>query len=157
MVSKTTKANLIVYLLIIILYFITMHVQKLVNQYDNVDELDLLETDPQITFNNFISAVESETEWNVNITSGKRTPEQQAELKRQNPKNASAYNSKHVYGLAIDINLYSTYTLQYIRKADTKATWLSTGVPEIAKRFGLKWGGDFKTYHDPVHFEFAGL
>ncbi|MFZ1527838.1 MAG: M15 family metallopeptidase [Ferruginibacter sp.] len=153
MISRKTKANLIAYAIVVLLYFAAMRLQQYSNDTDSADELSLLEPVAQNIFNDFVTAIETETEWNVHINSGKRTPEQQAELKRKDPRNADAFSSKHVLGLAIDLNLYSTYTLQYIRKSDSREKWIATGVPAIAKRFGLKWGGDFKNYHDPVHFE----
>ena len=157
MISRNTKANLVSYAIVVLLYFVAMHIQQYSKDSDTAAELGILEPDAQKIFRDFVTAIETETDWNVHISSGKRTPEQQAELKGKDPRNAAAFSSKHVLGQAIDINLYSTYTLQYIRKSDSKEEWLATGVPAIAKRFGLKWGGDFKTYHDPVHFEFTDL
>lgn len=153
MISKNTKGNLISYSLVVLLYFVAMHLQKYHHDSETETTVEDLTKGADSIFSSFINAIETETSWNVHVTSGRRTPEQQAELKKKDPRNADAFSSKHVKGLAIDLNLYSTYTLQYVRKSDSKQEWLDTGVPSIAKRFGLKWGGDFKTYHDPVHFE----
>ncbi len=89
--------------------------------------------------------------YRVIITTGYRSFEKQVELKKENSKNASPGLSMHNYGLAIDINLQRGTELW--RKRDTKEKWIQTGIPQMAKNMGLFWGGDFKTYHDPVHFE----
>ena len=108
-----------------------------------------------IKFNRFVADIEKETNWKVEIISGLRTKEAQIQLKRDNPRNASVNKSRHVLGRAIDLNLYKRvgFQLVILKKANSKATWLATGVPEIAKKYGLLWGGTYKTYHDPVHFE----
>jgi hypothetical protein len=128
-----------------------------INRENNKELEEIAKTEPHsgIIFKNFIAEIESKTDWNVVINSGLRSEEEQIELKKQNSKNASAGRSKHVKGKAIDINLYEKgwFPRNFLKKSDTKAAWEKTGVPDLAKQFGLKWGGDFKTYHDPVHFE----
>ena len=107
------------------------------------------------TFNHFIADIEKSTNWKVEIISGLRTREAQIQLKRDNPRNAPVNKSRHVLGRAIDLNLYKRVGFQFVvlKKANSNASWLATGVPEIAKKYGLLWGGTYKTYHDPVHFE----
>ena len=106
-------------------------------------------------FNQFITDIEKETNWKVEIISGLRSKEAQIQLKKDNPRNASVNKSRHVLGRAVDLNLYKRVGFQFVilKKANSKATWLATGVPEIAKKYGLLWGGTYKNYHDPVHFE----
>lgn len=84
------------------------------------------------------------------ITSAYRSPAEQAKLKKINPKNAAAGYSPHNYGIALDINLVKGK--EWINKNSTIASWNKTGVPKIAKKYGLEWGGNFSGYHDPVHF-----
>ena len=36
--------------------------------------------------------------------------------------------------------------------SNAKQEWINSGIVAIAKKHGFKWGGDFKNYHDPVHF-----
>jgi D-alanyl-D-alanine carboxypeptidase/Family of unknown function (DUF5715) len=125
---------------------------------ENRRELEYIATvAPQsaLIFQQFITEIETKTGWKIVINSGLRSEEEQEALKKQNSKNAAAERSKHVKGKAIDINLYKKRGLgrEWLLKSDSKSAWQKTGAPEIAKQFGLKWGGDFKTYHDPVHFE----
>lgn len=115
----------------------------------------LAELKPDATekLKSFIEKLEANSKWKVEIISGLRSKERQAELKKENSKNASVDNSKHVKGLAIDINLYKPFNLYRLQKSSTKEEWLSTGIRETSSELGLEWGGNYKTYHDPVHLE----
>lgn len=57
--------------------------------------------------------------------------------------------SQHAYGNAIDINATSNAL------GSTK-TDMPPNVSEMAAKWGLKWGGDFKGRKDPMHFEWTG-
>ena len=107
----------------------------------------------QAAFEALFQEIERQTPYRVLVTSGYRSHEEQVRLKKQNSKNATPGRSPHQFRRAMDINLISVRGL--IRKADSKARWESTGVPQLAKERGFKWGGDYKYYHDPVHFELA--
>lgn len=96
----------------------------------------------------------------VMIVDTLRTPgEQEANL----AKGVSAtMNSKHLpqppegKSLAIDIVPYDTYALHGPDKVhwDTKSpVWLIMG--QIGESLGLRWGGRWKTPHDPGHFEYV--
>lgn len=152
--SKTKiKTNLLTLLLLVVLYFLTIfiHIKRIA--WSNDDMLSELKPDAKEKLTSFIEKFESKSAWKVEIISGLRSRERQAELKNENPKNASADNSKHVKGLAIDINLYKPYNLYRLQKSSAKEDWLSTGIRETAAELGLEWGGNYKTYHDPVHLE----
>ena len=95
--------------------------------------------------------IHKETPYLVFVTSGYRSHEKQKKLYAQNPKNAKPGHSPHQAKRAMDINLISWRGL--IRKADTKERWEETGVPQIAEEMGFRWGGNFRSYHDPVHFD----
>jgi len=106
-------------------------------------------------FEHFVEDVEKESGWKVKIISGLRSRDEQIQLKRDNPLNAAVSKSRHVLGRAVDINLYKRVglTTLLLKKSSSKASWRKTGVPEIAKRYQLLWGGTYRNYHDPVHFE----
>jgi len=109
----------------------------------------------EVRFERFIDDIEKESEWKVKIISGLRSRKEQIQLKHDNPRNASVNKSRHVLGRAIDINLYKRegiFTI-WLKKFSSKADWQKTGVPKIAKRYKLLWGGTYRNYHDPVHFE----
>ncbi len=107
------------------------------------------------TFRNFINEIEDKTDWEVSIISGYRSKEEQIQLKRNNPRNASSRKSRHVMGRAIDINLYKRKGLRriWLKKGSSKAEWRRTGVTAIAAKYNILWGGSYRNYHDPVHFE----
>jgi len=107
----------------------------------------------RIKYAEFISKVQ-EKGYLVVITSGYRDFEKQAQLHRENSNNAKAGYSNHNYGYAIDINILDPKTGDtLLRKASSVADWEKSGIVAIAKKLGLEWGGDFKNYHDPVHFQ----
>lgn len=103
----------------------------------------------------FFSKVEKDLGLQMYATSGLRTFQEQAALKKENPSNASPGLSGHNYGFSVDVNVINPKTGNIIlRKASTSAEWEKSGVVKIAKDMGLKWGGAgaFGSYHDPVHF-----
>jgi hypothetical protein len=106
-------------------------------------------------FKQFIEEVEQKTDWNVLIVSGFPTAEEQKILKKINAKNASAGKSKHNFAKAIDICLYKRKFIfsRWLLKSSSKKRWEESGILDIAQKYNLTWGGNFKNYHDPVHFE----
>jgi hypothetical protein len=59
-------------------------------------------------------------------------------------------------GRAVDICLYKKHNFvftKWIVKSTSKEEWENTNILKIAKKYNLKWGGNFKGYYDPVHFE----
>ena len=120
-----------------------------------LNDLAGMNEDYAARFENFVDDVEKESGWKVKIISGLRSRDEQIQLKRDNPQNAAVNKSRHVLGRAIDINLYKRVGINtlVLKKFSSKASWLKTGVPEIALRYHLLWGGTYRNYHDPVHFE----
>jgi len=73
----------------------------------------------------------------------------------QDPDNASPGQSRHSYGLAIDINIYTpASTTKRTLVKDVKQPWIEEGIDKVAIDAGLTWGGNFPSYVDAVHFEF---
>lgn len=105
----------------------------------------------QPRFAELIKKIE-ELGYRVVLTSGYRSFGEQLALKKKNKSNASAGSSPHNYGLALDMNIVDSKGIWY-KKATSKNKWLKTGVPQLANKLGFRWGGNFKSYHDPVHFD----
>ncbi len=105
----------------------------------------------QVQFQQLIDTIQQQTPYVVYITSGHRSTVHQKKLYAQNSKNAKPGSSPHEFKRALDINLIGPFG--WIRKSDSIDTWKRTTVPSIAKTLGFRWGGDFKSYHDPVHFD----
>jgi D-alanyl-D-alanine dipeptidase len=124
----------------------------IVSNVTNDKILNQLHPRAQQRFRDFIAAVEKETGHTVIVTSGYRSYAEQASLKKKYPSRAAnPGSSHHNFGMAIDVNLQKG--LSHYGLAQSKTEWLATGAPAIAKRFNLRWGGDFATNYDPVHFD----
>ena len=101
----------------------------------------------------FLSEVEARLGYTPTITSGYRTQAEQQRLQRAGNANAvSAGTSPHVYGLAIDANF--TRRGAQLHSGSDKAAWEMSGIPALARRHGLRWGGDFSR-PDVVHFDYG--
>ena len=118
------------------------------------------------------------SEWEIEITSGFRTVEDQEEKhqkylarKRANPNDSSQWGlpaacglcSSHIGGAAIDINVHYSGTEYFLKgKGQQDAAgvrkWEDSGIPNIWKSLGspaqMIWGGDFPN-PDPIHFEYV--
>lgn len=87
--------------------------------------------------------------YKVIITGAHYTYEDSVRLNREDKRNPII--NPHLFGIALDLNIEKDG--KRWRKATSKAEWLETGVPQLAKSMGFRWGGDFSTYHDPIHFD----
>lgn len=103
-------------------------------------------------FADFFTEVEEKLGLYVISTSGLRTTAQQSGLDSKNEDNAEPGLSDHEYGFAQDINVADKTGKIILRKATPKKQWIDSGVVSIAKKHGFKWGGDFNSYYDPIHF-----
>ena len=84
------------------------------------------------------------------ISTGRTNQEQIASIKRGTSWTA---NSRHLTGEAIDVCPFEIYNLHGPDKLNWDAAdpvWLKIG--DIGKRFGMRWGGDWKQ-KDMGHFE----
>lgn len=118
----------------------------------NLTDLMYLHPVARKKFSKFINALEKRG-WTVYITSGFRSYDKQTMLYRDNPKNAAPMTSFHNYGLALDFNFQKGKV--FLKKATPKAIWEQSGIPSLAASYGFRWGGNFKGYYDPVHFDMS--
>ncbi|RSK24186.1 M15 family metallopeptidase [Hymenobacter metallilatus] len=95
-------------------------------------------------FLNLLLRIEARTGWTVVLTSAWR------------PSDTSL--GYHYFGLGLDIN--ATNGNQALRMASTKAEWEASGIPDIIRAAGFRWGGDFTSPrngglpgYDPVHVD----
>jgi len=81
-----------------------------------------------------------------------RTHAKQHEYKTMGKKYTSskAGQSKHQYGLAIDV----VPVVKSVAVWDNIALWKKIGT--IGERLGLRWGGRWRDPYDPGHFEWTG-
>ena len=130
-------------------FFVHRHNASVLNQIKAIDRKSY------IVFVALANDVERETNWHIVLTSGYRTEDEQGALNDTDDRNAVAGHSKHNFGKAIDVNFYKNGWLRgiWLMKASDKKRWEDSGVLKIAQKHRLKWGGNFKRYYDPVHFE----
>jgi|TARA_R110000787_G_scaffold96592_3_gene200041 hypothetical protein len=99
----------------------------------------------------FIKRVQDELGYQVVLTSGYRTFAEQESLYNNGKTTSQAGDSFHNYGMAIDINAVKLGA--WLRMGSSKYSWENSGIVDIAKEEGLRWGGDFSNFYDPVHFD----
>jgi len=116
----------------------------------NEQLLDTLNPQKKALFLEFLKRVQ-ESGWNIIITQSYRTIKEQNELHTLNNSNAMGGYSAHNYGFAIDCN-FEKGRLS-LKKATDKGIWICSGIPQIAEECGLRWGGSFGNYYDPIHFD----
>jgi uncharacterized protein YcbK (DUF882 family) len=87
--------------------------------------------------------------YDVKITSGKRTSEEQKQLQKKYAKQPGrvAKRSAHVAGKAIDIEVYKNGV-----KVDEGYNLLGN---YAKNELGMRWGGDFKSYRERWHFDYG--
>jgi hypothetical protein len=90
----------------------------------------------------------------VTVREGKRTPEKQAEYYAQGRTkpgniitNAKPGQSKHETGKAVDL-----LVTRNGKQVDDEKIWQQIG--RIGKSMGLEWGGEWRSIHDPEHFQY---
>jgi hypothetical protein len=139
----------------VILYNIIFEIRIWYINRSELSDIEEVDKHSAAVFKKFIEEIEDKTDWNVSIISGYRSKKEQIQLKRDNPQNAASNKSRHVLGRAIDINLYKRSGLRrvWLKKGSSKSDWRRSGVTAIAAKYNLLWGGSYKYYHDPVHFE----
>jgi len=80
------------------------------------------------------------------VTSSVRTPAVQAELVRTG--RSKTLRSKHLEGRAFDVDVHG------FNRSDIPRWWFYQ-LGSLAEPLGLRWGGNFKGFWDPGHFEDA--
>jgi len=112
--------------------------------------IDKLHPKIKCSVKNFINDVEKTMGIKLRIIQGYRTYAEQDVLYRQRPKitNARGGESNHNFGLAIDVAEIKNGTIDW----EEQETVLSKIAP-IGKKWGLAWGGEWKSFVDKPHFE----
>ncbi len=80
-----------------------------------------------------------------------RSYSQQKIYYSQDKRNAQPGKSLHEIGFAIDMDLHKNNII-YSKRTNRNA-WINTGIPALAKKYGIRWGGNFKGYPDNNHFD----
>lgn len=92
----------------------------------------------QQRFRDLIKAIEA-TGYSVILTSSTR------------PFSYGSIDGSHPWGIGVDMNLQKGTSLwRSTTKGGTKQSWEATGVPQIIRSLGFRWGGDFVGGSFPV-------
>lgn len=124
---------------------------KPISNNSNEAHIQKMDASVRNTVRKFLRDVEA-LGYTPKIIDSTRTYAQQAYYKRIDKRNASAGHSSHETGNAFDIKIYKGNKV--LTKGTPKSVWVSSGIPEIAKEYGMRWGGNFKGYADNNHFDF---
>ena len=122
-------------------------------------EIRLLHPEAQRRFRHFFRAIETETPYKIRFWSGFRNYDRATRIMQADPRvtPAIAYQNYHSFGFAVDITLIHRETGEEVRMSSSLAKWEATGVPAIARRMGLVWGGTFTSWggpsNDSPHFD----
>lgn len=116
----------------------------------NKEHLDSLNEQKRQLFIDFLNAVQN-AGWTVLITQSYRSIAYQNNLHKKDLRNAIGGLSAHNYGFAIDCNFIKNGV--QLKKDTPRELWIGSGIVALIKKHGLRWGGDFKNYYDPIHFD----
>jgi peptidoglycan hydrolase-like protein with peptidoglycan-binding domain len=132
---------------------------RAVSPLDSVSEARLAKVNPELASR--VRAMASDLKAQgitVRVTDGLRTVEEQNNLYAQGRTKpgsivtrARGGSSFHNYGLAVDLVPMVNGKANYNVSADT---WKKIG--DAGKKYGLEWGGDFKSIVDKPHFQMSG-
>lgn len=115
----------------------------------NLEHLKYLSYSARKRFTGFLNEIK-QLGYTINIRDSIRTYEEQKFYHSKDKRNAPAGTSDHEAGNALDFDLYINGKV--LSKKTPKAFWINTGVPALAKKYGISWGGNFKGYPDNNHF-----
>lgn len=149
----------VIVLIIALIFFFRRQINNYLSKNKNLImfpadiALHLNNLNPQYryVFEDFIKKI-IDSGYKPQINSSYRTFARQAELYKQDNRNAKPGFSYHNYGLAIDVQVSKDGKVW--GKSTPVTLWNQTGIPQIAKQMGLRWGGTFAGYLDAVHFDF---
>lgn len=121
-----------------------------VTEVSRIDDLELLHPYLNSRIQLFLDSLKKRG-IEILIVETYRTPERQDYLRKKGKTGLVGGDSKHQYGLAIDIVPWGkNRTLRWF----DKKLWYRIG--RIGEHYGLTWGGRWKRLYDPGHFEWDG-
>lgn len=137
------------------LFFAFYILSRSLGHSENWEKLKSLRPSVRDNFFNLLSDIKN-LGFTPVVTSSHRTEAQQKYFYKEDSRNAKPGHSTHELDTGIDLVLYKGGK-RYDKKTP-KAEWLATGIPALAKnKYKMRWGGDFKNYFDPVHYDYLYL
>ena len=122
-------------------------------KYQSIDWLvSEMNINTQAKFREFFNILDAKYPgYTLRINATYRTYQRSIELKAINSSNATAGYSPHNYAYGVDLNVIDPTGKTYTKSV--REPWIASGIPQIAKSLGMRWGGYFKNYVDCVHFD----
>jgi peptidoglycan L-alanyl-D-glutamate endopeptidase CwlK len=126
----------------------------------NISDLNGRFLDVLVPFLHEATRIAAASGLRLEVISGLRTWEEQADLYAQGRTksgsvvtNARPGSSWHNFGLAVDLGLFDGRT--YVDSKDpARAERVYRSIAEIAKEYGIEWGGNWRRFKDTPHFEY---
>lgn len=120
----------------------------------SIDRIKKLHPDAIGLFQRFIEEAENTLDITLRVTQGLRTFEEQNELYAQGRTkpgskvtNAKGGQSFHNYGISVD--------LVEMKNGQPNWNFDFKKLKPIAEKYGIEWGGDFKSIVDKPHFQLS--
>ncbi|NJL73896.1 MAG: M15 family metallopeptidase [Saprospiraceae bacterium] len=124
---------------------------KLLTDLKNYTKIQTLNLSARPKLSQFVDDIQNILGYKVSINSAYRSVAKQATLAKTISV-ASKGLSTHMFGLAIDLN--ASKDGKTLGLKTPKAEWEKSMIPSLARKRGIRWGGDFVgTGYDPVHFD----
>lgn len=136
---------------IVLILVAVMFLTELLGRSGSFDHLKNLSYAARKRFSGFLNEIK-QLGYGIVIRDSRRTFAQQKYYHQKDKRNAAPGYSDHETGNALDFDLYVNGKL--LSKKTPKAIWINTGVVDLAKKYGISWGGNFKGYADNNHFYF---
>lgn len=133
------------------------------NTHIDVNEI-ILDFHPDVrnAFKGFLTELrDTYTDYYALINSIYRTPDKSEKLGKEQVGQSVAKRgkSRHTWGAAIDMNVYTPGYAKgegiALRKQGNYQDWKNSGITDLAKKYNILWGGEFEprvTKEDSVHF-----
>ena len=91
--------------------------------------------------------------YTLKINATYRTYQRSRELNKENSENAKPGFSPHNYAYGIDMNIIPPTGKNYTFMKGDRTPWIESGIADLAKNSGIRWGGNFSSYIDCIHFD----
>lgn len=143
---------ILIAVILLLIYYITRPLKR--SSEHNEAHINKMSASAQDTIRNFLNDIEA-LGYTPKIRDSVRTYQQQAYYNKIDKRNAKPGHSSHEIGIAIDLDLYQGGKI--LSKRTPRSFWIASGVPELAKKYGIRWGGNFKGYADNNHFDLLKL
>lgn len=140
--------------IILVILWLVYQLTKPIERHNNEAHIQSMDPAIRSTVRDFFKDIEA-LGYTPKIRDSVRTYEQQAYYKKLDKRNAAPGHSSHETGFAIDLDIYKNGKV--LSKRTPRSFWVTSGIPKLAKEYGIIWGGNYKGYADNNHFDFSKI